>query len=47
VCLELRLVVVHAVLARQRLDQVFERHVAAHIVRHADGALDLRAADMV
>lgn len=39
--LELRLVVVHAILAGQRLNQVFQRHVAAHIVRDADGALDL------
>jgi hypothetical protein len=35
---------VHAVLARQRLDEVLERHVAAHVVRHPDRALHLQDA---
>lgn len=39
--LTLRLVVVHAVLSRQRLDEVLQRHVPAHVVAAAQGALDL------
>jgi len=44
VCLELWLVVVHAVLSCQGLDEVLEGHVATHIVTHTNGALNLAAA---
>jgi len=40
----LRRAVAHAVLARQRLDEVLERRVAAHVVRRADCALHLEQA---
>lgn len=40
--LTLWLVVVHAILASQRLDEVLQRKVTTHIVTAANRALDLR-----
>lgn len=41
-CLQLRLVVVHAVLPSQWLNQILQSHVTTDVVRDANGALDLQ-----